>query len=1076
MLALVVQPLSTRAADVRVINYQDAPLVVQQCAIDSSGAQPILHTTFNVAGSKDVSVARFRYQFFDGGGHVVADARPEQAGTYTTAKSYTLSAPSLTAPPPYEQVECAPVYAQLSDGTTWFAPNQTTNAVGVLPLVLGGAAVAAGIAVAASSSSSSSSPAPTPPPTPTPSPRPTPSPTPTESPTPTPTSTPTATPAPGELTVTPPLLKFKNPSSAAQSFTVSGGTKPYTIDPQMCASFARVTGTSPGPYTVAPKKSVTAGGTCVIGVHSKDGRHATVAVVVFASPLVVTPHSLTFADPHAPAQHESAHGAEPPYVVHPETCSGVATITGMSPGPYTVKPVATNGAGGNCAFEISSKDGQHETVAVSVAHSKLVVTPEMLTFASPSAPAQSVTAKGAVKPYHVDLGRCPFLTATPKSGAGPFSIGPDGSDAGACVATIRSSDGQSENVSVVVSATPLTVTPEVLTFKSPAESPKSFTASGAIAPYTASPDKCGGIATVSGKSPTFTVTPVASSSGGTCAVHVHSADGQERTVIVIVEVVEPPPNELKVAPELLKFTSPSEASRTFAVSGGTPPYAVTSPDCTGIATFTPASLAASGDVTVTPVSANDCSIRVDDSSKVKQSRSVAVVIAPVPFTVTPVLLRFDSSQAPPQTDTDSGGVMPYSVDGSGCDKLATVTMTSTSVETVTPKADASGGGVCVFSVRDATGASVNVTVEVKKTPLVVTPTALAFADRDAAAQTFSVTGGGLPYTLDFSSCAGLVDVTGSSPGPYTVTPIHDADKGPGTCSIAVMSADQQTGTVSVSVGEGSFTVSPGDMVFYHAGSPPQLFLVTGGQQPYTIDATACTTAPPYGYPTLKSVDEVSPGLYQVTPSPSAQGGATCVISIYSADGQKSSVSVKIISAGGSLVERLAVISAFLTFTSPFAAPQVERVSGGSGHYTIDDSACAGVVTVTGSGGVYTVTPVRSNSSGATCTLAVRAGAFARTVSVAVAPQLAVNPRVLSFTTIHGAPVRVRVTGAQPIALTVSPNCAGALNVTRGPIAGFVQEFLVQLIKTPESSPCTITFTANGQIAPLSVNVRLSHRR
>jgi hypothetical protein len=31
---------------------------------------------------------------------------------------------------------------------------------------------------------------------------------------------------------------------------------------------------------------------------------------------------------------------------------------------------------------------------------------------------------------------------------------------------------------------------------------------------------------------------------------------------------------------------------------------------------------------------------------------------------------------------------------------------------------------------------------------------------------------------------------------------------------------------------------------------------------------------------------------------------------------------------------------------------------------------------------------------------------------------------------------------------------------------------VQLVKTPDASPCTITFTANGQIAPLTVNVRL----
>jgi hypothetical protein len=1136
VVALLVQPLWTRAADVRVIAYQGAPLVVQQCQVDTSGAQPVLHTTFNVAGTKDIDVARFHYQFLDAQGHVVADARPEQSGRFALAQSYSFTQPTLTPLPAYTDVSCAPAYAHFTDGTTWFAPTQTSNAADVLSIVLGAAALAAGIAVAASSHSSSPSSPPVPPPT--------------------------APPPPSSLTVSPSLLTFNSSTSSPLKFTVHGGTPPYTIDASACSTFARVTGSSPGPFTVTPIASATTGGECSITVRSSGGDPASVAVVVKVPQLVVG--GLAFTGPSAPAQTLPLSGGAAPFTIDSSECRGIATVSPTTgSGPFTVKPVASNGGGGSCELLVTSANHVTQRAPVTVAPTALLVSPLYFTFPNPSSPGETLTARGGRAPYTVDLGKCTLVTATPHSGSGPFTVAPNGKGVGSCVIVLRSADGQTESISIVIGATPLAVTPSSVSFTSPTAPAQTFTASGGVAPYKATATDCARVATLSGTSPTFTLTPVSSSPGGTCIIKVMSADHQEQTVIVNVSVG----TTLSVTPVALSFVTPSSPAQTFTVSGGTPPYTIASPDCSGIATFTPATLSSAGSVTVTAAGTGSCGITVDDSSKVKQSRSVAIVVGAPAFSVTPTTLEFASPSASGEDVTVSGGSAPYVVD-TGCAGVADVSGSASlpGTLTVTPVAP----GTCVFSVRSGNGSSVAVGVTVRATPLTVTPETLTFTNPyltpTAPSQTITVSGGVAPYTPDYSGCAGMIvpsarHRSGGSPPSIEFT-ITQAQNVYGSCAFTIRSADNQSvpvivkfqastltllglfpspvvgniSTLSVALGgyprdlddsacaalisfinvlpespaysffniawstAGTCTLAvtsadgqyllipivvtstrvhiplkalPKELTFADRAAPARDFGVVGGKKPYTLDDKDCKN--------VVRVTGTPRGLYTVTPVRTGKPRATCSILIRSANAERATVQVVI-----GKKPSLGVKPPFkanpmgqlmfhtLSFASPIAPPQSVPISGAT-TYRLDAAPCAGVVTVNGSAGVYTVAPVRSSAGGATCAFSVEADGVAHTVSVTVAPPLAVNPKVLEFATIHGAPARVRVNGAQPIDFVVSPNCAQALTVERGGVSGFVQEFLVHAVREPNASPCTITFIGNGQVVPLTVNVR-THQR
>jgi hypothetical protein len=342
-----------------------------------------------------------------------------------------------------------------------------------------------------------------------------------------------------------------------------------------------------------------------------------------------------------------------------------------------------------------------------------------------------------------------------------------------------------------------------------------------------------------------------------------------------------------------------------------------------------------------------------------------------------------------------------------------------------------------------------------------------------------VEGGGFPRSLDDSTCAAqIISVDSVQNDEYFGVWFIYTTITPGTCALVVSSIDGQSLAVPFVVTSSRAPIrlvaAPNKLIFAGRAAPARRLGVFGAVKPYTLNDKDCKT--------VVRVTGGSRGLYTVTPVRTGKPTAKCSIQIRSANAEKVTVLV-VIGKKPSLEVKPPfkakpmgqVMLHTLSFASPIAAPQTVRVSGAT-TYRLDGSACAGVVTVSGSAGVYTVTPIHNNVSGATCAFSVEADGISQPISVTVAPPLAVTPKVLEFATIHGGPQRVRVSGAQPIDFVVSPNCAQALSVERGGVSGFVQEFLVHAVREPASSPCTITFIGNGQVVPLTVNMRTHSRQ
>jgi FtsP/CotA-like multicopper oxidase with cupredoxin domain len=159
-------------------------------------------------------------------------------------------------------------------------------------------------------------------------------------------------------------------------------------------------------------------------------------------------------------------------------------------------------------------------------------------------------------------------------------------------------------------APPLTTSPAGLTFASATASAQSVTISGGAAPY--SVNGCTGVAaaTVSGSS--VSIKPTAA---GSCILTVADSSGLTASISVSVTAAAA---AITVTPNSLAYSSPTAASQSAAISGGTPPYAVQG--CTNVAT---ASISGST-LTVAPASAGSCTLAVTDSASNSQSVSVTI--------------------------------------------------------------------------------------------------------------------------------------------------------------------------------------------------------------------------------------------------------------------------------------------------------------------------------------------------------------------------------------------------------------------------------------------------------------------
>jgi len=149
-------------------------------------------------------------------------------------------------------------------------------------------------------------------------------------------------------------LTFASGNAPAQTITVSGGQAPYSVSGCSGVANASVSGSI---VTVTP----VAGGSCVLIVADASGLTVPVAVSVQAPPppIVLTPSSLGFSSPLAPAQQTSIVGGVPPYAV--AGCQGVATAS-VDAASLTVVPVAA----GTCSLTVTDAASDAATLPISV--------------------------------------------------------------------------------------------------------------------------------------------------------------------------------------------------------------------------------------------------------------------------------------------------------------------------------------------------------------------------------------------------------------------------------------------------------------------------------------------------------------------------------------------------------------------------------------------------------------------------------------------------------------------------------------------------------------------------------------
>ncbi len=233
--------------------------------------------------------------------------------------------------------------------------------------------------------------------------------------------------------------------------------------------------------------------------------------------------------------------------------------------------------------------------------------------------------------------------------------------------------------------------------------------------------------------------------------------------IVTPTTTPPVVGNLTATPSVLTFAAPPAASQTFTVSGAipnAPAPVINSTACAPVATISGGGSTLPATYTVTPQAVGSCSIVITIDNR---STSIGITIGNPGSSGTingPTSgLTFTLGGGPQTytaTVTGSSGPAPITFDATACRGIVSVSGsggTSPQSFTATPV----GVGTCnVTVISGSTSFAVPITVNGSTTTngLIVTPSALSFASRGAAAQavTINFTGNVGSVSIDESSC------------------------------------------------------------------------------------------------------------------------------------------------------------------------------------------------------------------------------------------------------------------------------------------------------------------------------------
>jgi hypothetical protein len=497
-------------------------------------------------------------------------------------------------------------------------------------------------------------------------------------------------------------------------------------------------------------------------------------------------------------------GGTPPYAVVADSVGIVsATLTDSVLGISAISV-------GSSSVIVSDAKGNKLTVAVTV--------PTIPLFTPPS----SVTVPIGVTTvaYTITGGTQPYVALTSNPGVMTTALGKDGKSftitgvaGGSAQVGISDAKGALVTVSVTVPDVPLATTaPATLTLA--AGSTVSYPVTGGVAPYTVVTDSLGLVSAIINQS----VLNISAISAGTVSVIVSDSTG---TKLPTIAVTVPQPAALFTTAQS-SITLAAGLVSTYSVSGGTPPYRVTSNN-TDVAWATVSGTNGQF-LDIKAVASGVATVQVADAKGSIVTISVTVPAPASLFTTAPASLTLVPGTSGEYLIT--GGTPPYIANSSN----ATVVSASVSGSKLTIGAVAGGSAPVV--ITDAKGASISVAVTVSTIPLTSSSPSTITIAANGVANVYSISGGTPPYSARSNNesvasasvplgTSGLV-ITGVSGGAATVV-VSDSKGAVLNIAVTVPQPNALYSTAPASI----------TMAIGTGGS----YTIAGGTAPYSVSSS-----------------------------------------------------------------------------------------------------------------------------------------------------------------------------------------------------------------------------------------------
>ena len=614
---------------------------------------------------------------------------------------------------------------------------------------------------------------------------------------------------PSPITIAPNALNFSSTGSDhARNVTVSqaGNAGAFALR-DTCSSIAKVErkSASGSAFVVTPVGN----GSCFARFFGKDRQSADLPIDVFSvGKVVVSPSKLSFKS-HASQKVKVTQSGYSGSFSESDACAAVADVVPVTnaggTAKYTVSPIAS----GTCSMTFTGGNREKATLSVSVASSKVVVSPSSVHLQNTdTSTGISVTQAGYSGTFAESDGCSGVATvAESTNGSGRATYAVTAVADGSCTATFAGGFGESGVLAVTVALHgTVAVTPSSLQFTATgsAHAQKVTVSQSGYSGSFTEINNCAGVATIVATSKgSYTVTPVGD---GACTAHFTGGSARTADLSVVVET----PGAIVASPAPLNFkaTGPGHAVDVTVTQAKYHGSFTERNTCAGIANVAASSNGQGKAIySVTPIGGGICDATFTGGNAHTFVLGITVELAG-PVTVSPSSLHF--------TSTGSGSAQNVTVSQTGYSGPFEETDSCTGIATVVP-ANATGGtfrvtplanGDCTALFTGGNAQSATLTIGVLEPGSVVaSPAPLNFlatgnSHKVVVTVTQPLYGGSFTEHDTCSGKATIAVVTNAGgTATYDVTPIST-----GICNATFTGGSSKTFDLGITVTETGFGI------------------------------------------------------------------------------------------------------------------------------------------------------------------------------------------------------------------------------------------------------------------------------